>query len=276
MSDLMSIESVSQRLVWDQVGERVYQTGLDRGVLYLTDGAAVPWNGLTSVEEAPTTELKTYYLDGVRHLQTLLPSEFTGKLKAFTYPDEFDLVNGIAKFGVGLSYHDQPPKSFNLSYRTRIGNDLNGTDHGYKLHLLYNVLANPDGYAYETISDAPTPIEFAWTLTGTPEAVSGHRPTMHISINSIETDPAVLEILENMLYGSEVSAPRFPTILEVAELFGSVGALIIVDNGDGTWTAIDSSDDYITMLDETTFQIDNADATFLDISTYEISTTNPG
>jgi hypothetical protein len=274
---MMGIESVtSQRLLWDETGKRYYQTGLDRGVLYLTDGRVVPWNGLTSVEENGTTELKQYYLDGVKHLQRLVPGDFLGRLKAFTYPDEFNAVNGIADVAPGLSFHDQKPQSFSLSYRTRIGNDLDGTDHGYKIHILYNVVAAPDTFAYETFKDSAQPSEFGWVLSGTPSAVTGHRPTVHISIDSRTTDPSTLEILENFLYGSDVSAPRLPPIDEVAQLFGALGALIIIDNGDGTWTAVDSSDDYITMLDASTFQIDDADATYLDLSTYTISTTDPG
>lgn len=273
---MLGIESVvSQRLVWDESGKRYYQTGLDRGVLYLTDGTVVPWNGLTSVEESGTTELKQYYLDGVKHLQTLVPGDFLGKLKAFTYPEQFNAVNGIANLPSGLSLHDQKPQSFSLSYRTRIGNDLEGTEHGYKVHILYDVVASPDGFAYETFKDSAQPVEFGWTLSGTPSPVIGHRPTMHISIDSRITDPVTLQILENFLYGSDVSAPRLPPIDEVAQLFGALGALIIIDNGDGTWTAVDASDDYITMLDGSTFQIDNADATYLDLSTYEISTTDP-
>jgi hypothetical protein len=273
---MMGIESVtSQRLIWDDIGKRYYQTGLDRGVLYLADGRVVPWNGLTSVEENGTTELKQYYLDGVKHLQMLVPGDFLGRLKAFTYPDEFDEVNGVINVAPGLRAHDQKPASFSLSYRTRVGNDLEGTEYGYRIHLLYNVLANPDTFAYETFKDSAQPIEIGWMLSGTPVAITGQRPTMHISIDSRTTDPATLEILENILYGSDVSAPRLPPIDEVAQLFGALGALIIIDNGDGSWTAVDASDDYITMLDDSTFQIDNADATYLDLSTYNISTTNP-
>jgi hypothetical protein len=263
-------------LVWDQIGERFYQTGVDRGVLFLQEGKGVVWNGLTSVEDTSTAENKAYYLEGVKYLNVLVPGDYTGKLKAFTYPDEFDGVNGIEHVSDGLAYYSQPPKSFNLTYRTRIGSDLDGLDHGYKIHLLYNLLANPDTYAFETIRNPSLPIEFSWALTGTPPKVKGTRPTVHISISSIDTDPDILELIENILYGTADSDPRFPSINEIADYFGYYGALIIVDNGDGTWTAIDEGDSYITMINATTFQIDNADATYLDATTYQISTTNAG
>jgi hypothetical protein len=264
-------------LVWDKVGERVYQTGIDRGVLYLQDGRAVAWNGLTSVEDSTAQTLKSFYLDGVKYLDNILPGDFSGKLKAFTYPDEFDDVNGIVTPSPGLEYHDQPAKSFNLSYRTILLNDVQGESYGYKIHLLYNLVANADTYAFASLKGASnTPIEFAWALTGTPPRVAKFRPTVHISIDSIETPPDLLQSIENILYGTVDSAPSLPTIGQILDMFGYLGALIIVDHGDGTWSAIDESDTYISMTNPTIFQIDNADATYLDATTYQISSTNVG
>ena len=263
-------------LTWDKTGERVYETGVDKGVLYLHDGTSVVWNGLTSVEEDSADTLTSYYLDGVKFLDNLAPGDFTGILKAFTYPDEFDLVNGIAEVAPGLSYHDQPSQSFNLTYRTIIGNDAEGTDHAYKIHLLYNVIANPATFAYESLKDSGSaPIEFQWNLTGTPPKITGNRPTVHISIDSRKTDPEVLQGIEDVLYGTATTAPHFPSFNELLSLFKSLASLIIVDNGDGTWQAIDNGNNYITMISDTEFQIDGADATFLDATTYTISTTNP-
>ena len=261
-------------LVWDQPGEKVFQSGVDRGVLYLAEEAVV-WNGLTGVEDDPASELKEYHLDGVKYLQTLIPADFSGKLTALTYPDEFDSVNGIISIAPGLSYHNQSPKSFSLSYRTRIGNDLEGADHGYKIHMLYNVMANSDPLNFVTSSDDGfEPIEFSWNLTGTPVKTGVSRPTVHVSIDSLTTDPGILEFIERMLYGTDVSDARLPTISELADLFGYFGALIIIDHGDGTWSAIDEAETYITMLDETTFEIDEVDAVYLDADTYNISSTN--
>ena len=264
-------------LIWDQIGERVYQTGVDRGVLYLQDGTVAAWNGLINIEESSNLEIKTFYLDGVKYLESIVPEDFQGKLKAFTYPEEFDSVNGIAEISPGFSLHEQPTKSFNLSYRTRIGNDLEGIDHGYKIHLLYNVLANPEAYSFDTLKDSGVqPIEFGWTLTGTPPKIGKFKPTVHVSIDSRSTPPDILQIVEDKLYGTSTTSPSLPTIQEVAEYFGYLGALIIVDHGDGTWSAIDESDAYITMLDATTFIIEDVDGVMLDADTYEISSTNVG
>jgi hypothetical protein len=260
-------------LVWDKVGERVYQTGVDKGVLYLQDNTSAVWNGLTSVVESSTTTLKEFFYDGVKYLGTLTPGDFSGKLNALTYPDELDKVTGVVSVAPGLSYYDQPPTSFNLTYRTRIGNDLDGTDHGYKIHLLYNVLASYDDYTFETLKDELTPIEFSWSLSGTPPKMRGYRPTVHISIDSNETDSDILEYLEDILYGTDTTNPYFPSISEILDMFQSLGNLIIVDNGDGTWQAIDQAGEYITMVNDTTFRIDNADATYLNPTTYEISST---
>lgn len=261
-------------LVWDKAGERVYQTGVDRGVLYLHDGTAVPWNGLIDIEEGSNSELRSFYLDGVKFLESLSPGDFIGKLKAFTYPDEFDTVNGMVSVAPGLTYHEQPHKSFNLSYRTRVGNDLEGTDHGYKIHVLYNVLANPDVIAFASADASAQVIEFVWSLTGTPPKPDKYRPTVHISMDSRTTPPDILQLLEDTLYGTETTVPSLPSIMEISEYFGYLGALIIVDHGNGTWSAIDESDTYITMLDATTFQIDDADVVYLDPDTYTISSTN--
>jgi hypothetical protein len=262
-------------LTWDQPGERIYQTGIDHGVLYLQDGTVVVWNGLIDVEEGSNSELKSSYLDGYKYLETLSPSDYIGKLKAFTYPDEFDSVNGLGSVAPGMTLYEQPPKSFNLAYRTRIGNDLEGVDHGYKIHILYNVIANPESRGFGTTTDSDIkPVEFTWNLTGTPPKIKKFRPTVHISIDSLQTPPDILKLLEAQLYGTETSAPSLPTIQDVAEFFGYLGALIIVDHGDGSWSAVDESNEYITMLDATTFQIDNADTVIVDPDTYQISSTN--
>lgn len=264
-------------LVWDKVGERLYQTGIDRGVLYLKDGTGVAWNGLTDIDESSTSELKSFYLDGVKYLEILTPGDFLGKLKAFTYPEEFDSVNGIADVAPGLAYYNQPSKSFNLSYRTRIGNDIEGIEHGYKIHILYNIIATPDSVGFTTLTDSGVqPIEFSWSLTGIPVKINKFRPAVHISLDSTKTEPYIIQILEDKLYGTETTVPSLPSVQEVSELFGYQGALIIIDFGDGSWMAIDESNAYITMINATTFQINDVNAVYLDPETYEISSTNVG
>lgn len=262
-------------LIWDKVGERVYQGGIDRGVLYLQEGKAVVWNGLTGVEDASNSELKSFYLDGVKYLQTLLPQEFVGKLKAITYPDEFEAIIGTVPVIEGFYAREQPPKSFNLSYRSRIGDDIDGIEHGYKIHILYNIVANPDPYAFNTFSDAGAqPVEFVWNLTGTPEKMFRIRPAVHVVIDSTKTTPEIMQMLEEKLYGTEMSNASLPSLQDIADYFGYLAALLIIDHGDGTWTAIDEGNDYIVMLDPTTFSIENADTVILDTNTYTISSTN--
>lgn len=263
-------------LVWDKIGDRVYQTGVDRGVLYLPDGSAVPWNGLVNVEESSSGELKSFYLDGVKYLQNFTPGDFLAKLKAFTYPDEFDALNGIGHVSPGMALYEQPSKSFGLSYRTQVGNDLEGEGYGYKIHVLYNVIANPDSYSFETNNDAIEPIIFGWSLTGTPVKINNFKPTVHISIDSRHTPPDVMTLVESKLYGTEIVEASLPSIQDLAEFFGYLGALIIVDNGDGSWLAIDESDTYISMISDSEFVINDADATFLFPDTYTISSTNVG
>jgi hypothetical protein len=262
-------------LTWDEVGERIFQTGIDKGILFLQDGTAVPWNGLTSVEDSSNGERKSYYLDGVKFLESMTPRDFVGKLKAYTYPEEFDVCMGIVSVVEGFEAYEQPPQSFNLSYQTKIGNDLDGTSHGYKIHILYNLLADPDSYAYATIDDSGgKPVEFSWNLSGVPPKVDRFRPTVHVTIDSTKTPPEILQIIEDKLYGTVTSGASLPTFQDISEYFGYLGALIIIDHGDGTWTAVDESNGYITMLDSTTFFIDHADVVYLDADTYTISSTN--
>jgi|SRR5580765_840974 hypothetical protein len=267
-------------LTWDEVGDRIYQTGVDHGVLYLQDGTVVPWNGLVSIEESPDLEQKSFYLDGIKFLESITPNDFQGKLTAFTYPEEFDTVNGIAHVSPGLSYYDQPPKSFNLSYRTKIGNDVEGEDYGYKIHILYNIMAAPDSYSYGSMSDSSVqPITFAWTLSGTPQKIDKSRPTVHVSIDSRITPPEIMAIIESKLYGTENNPPSLPIITEIGEYFGYRGALLIIDFQDGTWMAIDESDTFINFVDDpnnTNFRIDGVDATYLDVDTYNVSSTDVG
>lgn len=261
-------------LEWDKAGARVYETGVDRGVLYLKDGRVVPWNGLTSVDDNSSADLKSYYLDGVKILDHVTPGDFSAKLGAFTYPDEFEEVVGAPQIAPGLTFYDQQSKSFNLSYRTRVATDLD-ENYGYKIHLLYNVVAVPDSHKYESIQERINAPEFAWSLSGTPPigTIDGIRPTAHVSIDSTEAREDLLQQLEDILYGTSTTAPRFPTILELRLIFGEVGGLYIINNGDGTWTAIDPSDDFISMLDSESFQIDHADAWYNGPDEYTISDT---
>lgn len=205
-------------LVWDKIGDRTYQTGVDRGVLYLSDGTSAAWNGLTSVDEKVGRDTKSYYLDGVKYLENQTPGDFSAQLKAFTYPDEFDRINGVAPDGGGLFVHDQKPRSFGLSYRTLIGDDVSGTERGYKIHLLYNLMVVPDNNAYTSLDDGSKPIEFGWDLSGTPVATAGYKPTAHLSLDSTKIAPASLTAVEDILYGTSTANPRLPLFQELSTL----------------------------------------------------------
>lgn len=260
-------------LAWDQVGERTYQAGVDRGVLYLLDKAVV-WNGLIGVDETFNRELKSYYQEGQKYLTHQLLGEFEGKLKAFTYPDEFEEMEGVYTKKGGLFIHDQKPKTFGLSYRTKLGNDLAGLDLGYRIHLLYNLQASPDTIAHSSVGDQATPMTFSWTLTSVPTIQGwGYRTTAHLSLKSTDLSPDTLAYLEGIIYGTATSAPRLPTLDEL--IVNVEKPPTIVDNGDGTWTASSSDNDvmFVDSPTNTSFQITGANAVYLDADTYQITTT---
>lgn len=201
-------------LVWDQVGERRYETGVDRGVLYPPEGVAVPWNGLISVNETVSREVKPYYIDGIKFLDHHVPGSYSAKLSAFTYPDEMDELIGTSEFSPGVFVHDQrSPKLFNLSYRTLVGNDIEGLDHAYKIHILYNLLAIPGDATYTTQGESVEPQAFEWSISGTPSQMLGIRPTSHISLDSRRIDSVLLQTLEEMLYGTEEAEPELPDLV---------------------------------------------------------------
>lgn len=206
-------------IAWDAVGERRYQTGIDRGVLYLQDGRAVPWNGLTEVQENISNEVKSYYLDGIKYLDKHIPGAYSAKLRAITYPDELDELMGYREFSPGVFLHDQRHKLFHLSYRTLVGNDLQGTQHGYKIHIVWNVLATQSDYAYKTLSDNQGVDAFEWNLNATPNLMFGIRPTAHISFDSRRMAPADRTMLELMLYGSALFDPNLPNIIDLLSMF---------------------------------------------------------
>jgi len=202
-------------LEWDKVGDRRYQTGIDRGVLYLREGGAVPWNGLTSVNEVKSREVKSYYLDGVKYLDHHIPGSYAATLSAFTYPDELDGLLGNPQYAPGVFLHDQSAKSFHLAYRTLVGNDTEGQEHGYKLHIVYNVLAVQADAAFETISDSVNFKPFDFNLTGTPATMFGIRPTSHISLDSRLIDEYLLTSIEELIYGTEDADPVLPDIVDL-------------------------------------------------------------
>lgn len=216
------------KLVWDQSGERFYETGVKNGVLYIpTSGVyskGVAWNGLTAVTESPSgAEPTALYADDIKYLSLTSAEEFGATIEAYTYPEEFGECDGSASLAAGVSIGQQARKTFGLSYKTTIGNDVDGNEHGYKLHLIYGCLAAPSEKAYATINDSPEAITFSWEVTTTPVNVTGHKPTACITIDSTKADPTKLAALEVKLYGSESTEASLPLPDEIAEMFKTAG-----------------------------------------------------
>lgn len=208
-------------LAWDQVGERRFQTGIDRGVLYLQDGRAIPWNGLTEIQENISNEVKSYYLDGIKYLDKHVPGSYSARLQAITYPDELDELLGIREFVPGVFLHDQRHKLFHLSYRTLIGNDIQGTNFAYKIHIIWNIMATQSDYTYRSLSNDVSVDPFEWDLRGTPNLMFGIRPTAHISLDSRRMSPGELTTLELLLYGSALADPQLPNIIDLLAMVES-------------------------------------------------------
>lgn len=212
------------KLTWDETGKRTYETGVNQAVLYpiSTDGTypkGVAWNGLTTVTESPSgAEASPIYADNMKYLNLMSAEEFGATVEAYTYPEEFETCDGSAEIADGVSIGQQSRKTFGLSYKTLIGNDTDGTDHGYKLHLIYGALAAPSEKGYQTVNDSPEAITFSWELSTTPVSVTGFKPTASLTIDSTKIDASKLAALEAILYGSESEEARLPLPDEVATL----------------------------------------------------------
>ena len=220
-------------LTWDQTGERLYETGVDHGVLYIRDEAGEyteghAWNGLTTVTESPSgAESNPQYADNIKYLNLVSAEEFGATIEAFTYPDAFGQCDGSAAPSPGLHVGQQARRSFGFSYRTRIGNDVEGDDLGYKLHLVYGALAAPSEKAYATVNDSPEATAFSWEVTTSPVAVPGtnpltgkpYRPTAQLTIDSTKVDATALAALEELLYGTSGADAELPLPGDVIALF---------------------------------------------------------
>ncbi len=225
------------KLAWDETGNRLYETGTRRGVLYPTIttgenagdyGTGVAWNGLTGVTESPSgAEETALYADDIKYLALYSAEEFGGTIEAYTYPDEFAECDGSAEIMTGVTIGQQSRKRFGFSYRTVLGNDVNGEDYGYKLHIVYGAMASPSEKSYETINDSPSAITFSWEFKTVPvSAGDNYKPTSVIIIDSTKVDSAALTALENILYGTTLVDPRLPLPAEVFSILsgGATGA----------------------------------------------------
>lgn len=214
------------KIVWDKTGERYYETGVEKGVLYPQVGGAYPkgvaWNGLTAVTESPSgAEPTALYADNIKYLNLMSNEEFGATIEAYTYPDEFAECDGSAELAEGVRVGQQTRKTFGMSYVTRKGNDTEGTDHGYIIHLIYGALAAPSEKAYATINDSPEAITFSWEVSTTPVEVAGMKPTACITIDSTKVDETKLQALEAKLYGGDEpdAEPTLPLPAEIATIF---------------------------------------------------------
>ena len=216
------------KLVWDEAGDRLYETGVKQGVLYpQVEGAypkGVAWNGLTAVTESPSgAEANPLYADDIKYLNLMSAEEFGATIEAYMYPDEFAECDGSASIAKGVNIGQQKRKAFGLCYKTVLGNDVDGNDYGYKLHIIYGALAAPSEKGYATINDSPEAITFSWEISTTPVNVAGFKPTATIVIDSTKVEPSKLTALEDILYGSEEKEARLPLPDEIATLMRNAG-----------------------------------------------------
>jgi hypothetical protein len=212
------------KIIWDQTGERTYETGVKNGVLYLQEaGGAYPqgvaWNGLTAVTESPSgAEATPLYADDIKYLNLVSAEEFGATIEAYTYPDEFKACNGEAELTAGVTIGQQNRRTFGMVYKTTVGNDVDGNGYGYKLHIIYGATAAPSEKAYATINDSPEAITFSWEVKTTPVNVTGHKPTASITIDSTKADKSKLAALEEVLFGSATEEARLPLPDEIAQI----------------------------------------------------------
>ena len=257
-------------ITWGSIESRFFEAGVDRGVLYPQGGVGVAWNGLTSVTETPSgADVTSYYQDGVPYLNSRSSELFGGTIEAFTYPNEFAECDGTALTSYGFEISQQTRKSFGLCYRTRVGNAIEGLEHGYKLHLIYNATADPSERTYTTVGDSVEPNTFSWTFSTIPEQINGFLPSSHIILDSRKLGPELMGLIEVALYGTPTTNPRLLSVNELTELILEGFSLEIVDNGDGSWTAYGAEGE-ITFLSDTSFQISSPGLTNIDANTFSV------
>lgn len=214
------------RIEWDEIGTRYFETGVKKGVLYpFSNGvysSGVPWNGLTAVNESTSgAEITPLYADNIKYLNLMSNEEYKATIEAYTYPDEFAECDGSKEIATGVVIGQQKRKPFGFSYQTLIGNDTDGTDLGYKIHLVYGAMASPTERSYSTINESPEAMTFSWEISTTPVDVEGFKPTSSITIDSTKANATELQALEDILYGTATRSPRLPLPSELATIFAT-------------------------------------------------------
>jgi len=205
------------KILWDETGDRLYETGVRNVVLYPMGTAGtydkgVAWNGVTAITESPSgAEAEPLYADDIKYLELRSVEEFGASIEAYTYPDEFAECDGSAELTPGMKIGQQPRKAFGLSYRTTLGNDVAGEEYGYKIHVIYGAKAAPSEKAYATVNDSPEAITFSWDVTTTPVAVTGHKPTSYLEFDSTKLSAKAMAAVEALLYGDADKEASLPT-----------------------------------------------------------------
>jgi len=265
------------KIKWGDPVDRTYESGLDHGVLYLPDGSAVPWNGLISVVENKNSNRESVYFDGMKISDLVTPGDYAATLRAVTYPREFSELESMTSLRRGVLLGEQPPQTFGLSYRTMSGDAARGGNAGYKLHVVYNLTALPSDRSRQTRSEDPSLTEFEWSLTAVPEEIPGARPTAHLTFDSVDIDPWLMEDIEFKLYGGTGAYPEMPPMGEFVEFMSQWARVKIVDHGDGTWTATELRPGFIFPREDASGVVDlkHVNAAFIDVEhdTYLIADT---
>lgn len=263
------------RINWDAIGERFYESGIDRGVLYTQGNDGVPWSGLTSVSEKPSGgSAVSYYLDGQKYINMIADEEYSATITAYTYPEEFEVCDGTRRANLeaaGLFVSHQRRQSFSLAYRTMIGNDTDPSA-AYKIHIIYNALAEPADRDFATRTDSPSTANFSWSITTTPPVMPGFRPSAHLVIDTRVAHPGAVSDVEDILYGTDSTSAKIPDLAELITVFETNALFVVTDNGDGTWTATAPDDlDVIIFSDANTFTITWASALPISGTEYTLS-----
>lgn len=243
------------RLEWGKAGARLFESGIDRGALYPRYGTPVPWIGLTGLEENFGQDASNpVYFDGVKIRDDETVGDFVGTLSAFTYPDEFAALEGMRMLAPGFYADDQQGGYFDLSFRTRIGNDIEGEDYAYKLHIIHNLVVTPAQRGRETHTEEIAPTSFQWEISATPSLFPGFRPTSHVIFDSTRLDPFLMATVEDTLYGDDDTDPRMMNATELYNL-ATIGPYKVTDIGDGTVSISTTYDDVMQDLGDGLYQL---------------------
>lgn len=261
------------KLIWDAVGDRSFRSGLDHGVLYLKDSYGVPWNGLTEIKTSTNNSITSVYYDGIKVNHVVNTGELTGSIKAITYPEEFENVSGSDNLRSGVIFDSQRPETFSIAYRTIEGNDVDGEDASYKIHIIWDMIAQPASHEYKTRSTSVNIETFDWSFMTMPSDIDGFYPSGHVILESKNIDPWLLKDVEDILFGTDDTEPVLPSMTDLVSFMDAWCRVYITVHDDGTWTASSSHPGFIFINEDGTFSLENINAYYLDDGTFVITDT---